>query len=132
MTKHLFGWDYPPGAASDPNAPYNQTDDMTPESEHVEEVLTKPGYTIGDEYAMGPIAEVTQYVDELAHERNRLKELLQATVRYLPQRGPEPPCTCDKPDEYGYKYCDLHDSDWSELTLREEIENQLKSKEESK
>jgi hypothetical protein len=23
----IFGWSYPPGAANDPNAPYNQTDD---------------------------------------------------------------------------------------------------------
>lgn len=26
MTRHLFGWDYPPGAENDPNAPWNQKD----------------------------------------------------------------------------------------------------------
>ena len=26
MTRHLFGWSYPPGAANDPNAPWNQDD----------------------------------------------------------------------------------------------------------
>lgn len=24
----IFGWSYPPGAANDPNAPWNQTDEM--------------------------------------------------------------------------------------------------------
>ena len=24
--RNVFGWDYPPGAANDPNAPYNQVD----------------------------------------------------------------------------------------------------------
>jgi hypothetical protein len=28
MPRHVFGWSYPPGAANDPNAPYNQTDDV--------------------------------------------------------------------------------------------------------
>lgn len=27
MSRSIFGWSYPPGAANDPNAPYNQTDD---------------------------------------------------------------------------------------------------------
>ena len=27
MTRGIFGWSYPPGAANDPNAPYNQVDD---------------------------------------------------------------------------------------------------------
>jgi hypothetical protein len=26
MTRNVFGWSYPPGAANDPNAPYNQQD----------------------------------------------------------------------------------------------------------
>lgn len=26
MSRHPFGWHYPPGAANDPNAPYNQSD----------------------------------------------------------------------------------------------------------
>ena len=26
MARGIFGWDYPPGAALDPNAPYNQVD----------------------------------------------------------------------------------------------------------
>ena len=26
MVRNPFGWDYPPGAASDPRAPYNQKD----------------------------------------------------------------------------------------------------------
>ena len=26
MSRSIFGWDYPPGAANDPNAPYNQKD----------------------------------------------------------------------------------------------------------
>lgn len=26
MSRGMFGWSYPPGAASDPNAPYNQED----------------------------------------------------------------------------------------------------------
>ena len=29
----IFGWDYPPGAANDPNAPYNQVDDECPHCE---------------------------------------------------------------------------------------------------
>lgn len=28
MSRSVFGWSYPPGAASDPNAPYNQTDGL--------------------------------------------------------------------------------------------------------
>lgn len=27
MARNIFGWSYPPGAANDPNAPYNQDDD---------------------------------------------------------------------------------------------------------
>jgi hypothetical protein len=27
MSRSIFGWSYPPGAANDPNAPYNQDDD---------------------------------------------------------------------------------------------------------
>jgi len=27
MSRHPFGWSYPPGAENDPNAPYNQPDD---------------------------------------------------------------------------------------------------------
>lgn len=27
MREGIFGWSYPPGAANDPNAPYNQTDE---------------------------------------------------------------------------------------------------------
>jgi hypothetical protein len=27
MSRSKFGWSYPPGAANDPNAPYNQDDD---------------------------------------------------------------------------------------------------------
>src|SRR5262245_60118670 len=27
MSRSVFGWSYPPGAASDPNAPWNQNDD---------------------------------------------------------------------------------------------------------
>ncbi len=27
MSDRLFGWDYPPGAANDPRAPYNQGDE---------------------------------------------------------------------------------------------------------
>lgn len=26
MSRSIFGWDYPPGAANDPNAPWNQVD----------------------------------------------------------------------------------------------------------
>ena len=26
MARHMFGWSYPPGAAGDPNAPWNQED----------------------------------------------------------------------------------------------------------
>jgi len=26
MNRSIFGWSYPPGAANDPNAPYNQVD----------------------------------------------------------------------------------------------------------
>jgi len=26
MSRSVFGWDYPPGAANDPNAPWNQED----------------------------------------------------------------------------------------------------------
>jgi hypothetical protein len=26
MTRNIFGWSYPPGAAGDPNAPWNQVD----------------------------------------------------------------------------------------------------------
>lgn len=26
MSRHMFGWSYPPGAAGDPNAPWNQDD----------------------------------------------------------------------------------------------------------
>ena len=26
MSRSIFGWSYPPGAANDPNAPYNQDD----------------------------------------------------------------------------------------------------------
>lgn len=27
MGRNIFGWDYPPGAEHDPNAPWNQTDE---------------------------------------------------------------------------------------------------------
>ena len=27
MSRNVFGWSYPPGAAGDPNAPWNQTDE---------------------------------------------------------------------------------------------------------
>lgn len=27
MSRNIFGWDYPAGAANDPNAPYNQDAD---------------------------------------------------------------------------------------------------------
>jgi hypothetical protein len=27
MSRNIFGWSYPPGAANDPNAPWNQTDE---------------------------------------------------------------------------------------------------------
>lgn len=27
MSRSIFGWDYPPGAENDPNAPYNQVDE---------------------------------------------------------------------------------------------------------
>jgi hypothetical protein len=27
MSRHPFGWSYPPGAENDPNAPWNQVDD---------------------------------------------------------------------------------------------------------
>lgn len=33
--RNVFGWDYPPGAANDPEAPYNQTDEEDDENADV-------------------------------------------------------------------------------------------------
>lgn len=30
MSRNIFGWDLPPGAAGDPNAPWNQSDEHCP------------------------------------------------------------------------------------------------------
>jgi hypothetical protein len=33
MGRNIFGWDYPPGAEGDPNAPWNQRPDETQDCE---------------------------------------------------------------------------------------------------
>ena len=38
-----FGWSYPPGAANDPNAPYNQTDAVTNLQETILGLLEEAG-----------------------------------------------------------------------------------------
>lgn len=38
-----FGWSYPPGAANDSNAPYNQDDGITPLQDAVADLLTNAG-----------------------------------------------------------------------------------------
>jgi hypothetical protein len=132
MSKHLFGWSYPPGVSK---LPWDDVPDPSPESEEVCELLEKlRGISRKDD---GEIAKdkVVEVVDRLAQERDRLKELLQSTLRYLPERGEPPPCTCTKGDNQIYgpigpQWCERHNGIWDEPTLKEEIEYEFKTLEE--
>lgn len=42
----LFGWSYPPGAASDPFAPYNQVDDYCERCEGLVDECTCPEHLL--------------------------------------------------------------------------------------
>jgi hypothetical protein len=128
MSRHLFGWSYPPGAATDPNAPYNQQEyEPSPESEKAAETLDEMHQGVC-ELSKGEDA-IIRIIDDLADERDRLKELLQSTLSYLPARGEPPQCTCPPtlPPEANIGWCDRHDGGWDELTLKEEIENFLRA-----
>lgn len=43
--QHTFGWSLPPGAAGDPNAPYNQQDHITKLQDDVWELLEAAGFS---------------------------------------------------------------------------------------
>lgn len=117
----LFGWSLPPGVSQrDIDNAYGQDYDPTPESDHVAEIFDEMR-SRATEADKGEEA-IIEYVDNLAVQYHEARSFLQAVLRYLPIRGPEPPCTC-KDNEWGW--CDLHSTDWHEPILKEEIERFL-------
>lgn len=122
-SRNIFGWSYPPGAATDPLAPYNQQEpDPSPESNKVADILDR----ISRPDTGRQQDRIVAVVDNLAQERDELISLLTAALPHLPQRGPEPPCTCGQADPNEFGWCEQHDGYWHEPTLFEEIEASLK------
>lgn len=123
----LFGWSYPPGCSGPPEGP-----EPMPESEHVAEIFERMRDSEGTIGLGGTTADegqdaIVEYVDNLARQLAEAKDLLRATLSSLSERGPEPPCTCKVPAEYAY--CEVHDGDWHNPTLKEEINSFLARKE---
>jgi hypothetical protein len=107
-------------------------------SEMISQVLETEGIT-GDAYdqLQEDHSKIIELVEKAAGEREHAIELLKSTLRFLPERGPPPECTCNpKPGahqctsheccEPDMRWCELHDGCWDEPTLREEIEAFIK------
>lgn len=115
-----FGWDLPPGCTTAMlDAAAGIEGDPTPEEDAVYELLAE--YNVPQQ----GIDKVLEKVREVVWDRARAKELLCAAVGHLPARTPAPACTCGVADTDPY-WCELHNSNWSEPTLKEEIETYLK------
>jgi hypothetical protein len=126
----LFGWSYPPGVSK---LPWDDVPDPSPESEEVCRIFEDLIITLEPKpnRAQDQICEI---VERLTQERDRLKELLQATLCYLPERGEPPACTCKPGPKNAFSdaddWCERHDGDWDEPSLKEEIGVYLKPSEE--
>ena len=100
----------------------NTSGDPSPESEHVAEIFDEM-HAQAIEGRKGEDA-IVEYVEGMAQNHAYALGLLQSAVSLLPQRGAPPPCSCPGGDRE-FAWCELHDSGWEELTVREEIENFL-------
>lgn len=83
MSRNVFGWSYPPGAATDPNAPYNQVDNVTKLQEDVWALLEKAGFSDTEcNNVMSVIQDVEQQQrdDDMAALRQHEREYMHDSI----------------------------------------------------
>jgi hypothetical protein len=155
MSRHLFGWSLPPGCshqdieramggdAREPVAFEDQLYDtleplnaMSALIESMPEATPAIRELVRSEVMLKTTDAVMALVGRLVEAQLRHHELLIAARNRLPPDPPPPACTC-KPApgahqctsyeccELEWTWCELHDGDSGEPTLRQEIEDAL-------
>jgi hypothetical protein len=125
----MTGWNLPPGCSTaDIDRAAGADREPSAEGEEILGLLESLAPDADEKAVTAVHDRVVAIVEELAEDRVYRGDLLHRALAKLPADAQRPVCTC-KPDfaaRINFGWCDLHDGDALEPTLREEIERELK------